>query len=156
MKTLFLVLALSLASFAQHDAHHQQVISRGEHAVGFSQTATAHHFLLKPDGGIVHVEAKSPEGNDSIEHIRMHLQEVREKFAAGDFSAPEFTHSRVPPGVFEMQRLKDRISYAYQETPSGAELHIASNDLNARAAIWKFLRFQIQDHRTGDSLKVSK
>ena len=38
-----------------HDAH-AQMNERGEHAMGFSQTAATHHFFLKPDGGVIQVE----------------------------------------------------------------------------------------------------
>ena len=35
---------------------HSQMNERGEHAMGFSQITTTHHFLLKPDGGVIQVE----------------------------------------------------------------------------------------------------
>jgi hypothetical protein len=35
---------------------------RGEQGMALSQTATTHHFLLKPDGGIIQVEVNDPLG----------------------------------------------------------------------------------------------
>src|SRR2546423_13379154 len=32
-----------------HTAHSEELNARGEQAMGFSQTATTHHFLLSPD-----------------------------------------------------------------------------------------------------------
>src|ERR1044071_7099831 len=40
-----------------HTAHLDEVNTRGEKAMGFSQTATTHHFLLSRDGGSIEVEA---------------------------------------------------------------------------------------------------
>src|SRR3712207_7265740 len=47
-----------------HDAHLAEVNARGEAATGFSQTATAHHFLLTRDGGVIQVEVKDPADSD--------------------------------------------------------------------------------------------
>jgi hypothetical protein len=68
-----------------HDAH-AQMNERGEHAMGFSQTATTHHFLLKPDGGVIQVEANNPKDTSSRDNIRMHLGHIAKMFADGDFN----------------------------------------------------------------------
>ena len=80
----------------------------------------------------------------------MHLQHQAKKFSLGDFSAPELTHDRVPPGVPQMQKLKASISYEYEEIERGARLRISSKNPAAVAAIHDFLNFQIADHQTGD------
>jgi hypothetical protein len=43
-----------------------------------------------------------------------------------------------------------------RNTVRGAQLRIATHDTQALTAIRSFLRFQIQDHQTGDSLEVQK
>jgi len=48
-----------------HDDHtymddHAKMNERGEKGMGFSQSATTHHFLLKPDGGVIQVETNDP------------------------------------------------------------------------------------------------
>lgn len=40
-----------------HEAH-AQMEERGGKGMGFSQTATTHHFVIKPDGGIIDVSLK--------------------------------------------------------------------------------------------------
>jgi hypothetical protein len=56
------------SAFTVHD--HAKMNERGEKGMTFSETATAHHFLLKPDGGIIRVAANDPKDSDSIDRIR--------------------------------------------------------------------------------------
>jgi hypothetical protein len=149
------VLAIAPLAVAQHEHHdHSAMNARGEKAMGFSQTETTHHFKLLPEGGYVQVQANSAGDIANRDHIRAHLQEQAKKFAAGNFGAPELTHDRVPPGVPQMQKLKSEISYRYEEIERGGRLRIASKDRSAIAAIHNFLKFQIEDHKTGDPTEV--
>ena len=77
-------------------------------------------------------------------------------FSQGDFAIPVFIHSTVPPGVEDMKRLKSKITYEAENGENGAQLRITTHDAEALAAIHDFLRFQICDHQTGDSLEVQK
>jgi hypothetical protein len=151
------ILVFSLLAFAQeseHMHHHDAVNARGEKAMGFSQTATTHHFRLLPDGGYVQVQANDANDAANRDHIRMHLQMQAKRFAAGDFSNSEMTHARVLPGTQQMQTLKSAITYKYEEIERGAKLRISSKDAAAVAAIHDFLKFQIEDHQTGDPTTV--
>ena len=136
-----------------HDAH-AQMKERGEHAMGFSQTAATHHFFLKPDGGVIQVEANDPKDTTSRDNIRMHLGHIARAFQNGDFDIPMFVHDTIPPGVAEMKRLQKQIRYSFEEMPNGGRVAISSSDKDALAAIHDFLRFQIQEHKTGDSVEV--
>ena len=134
-----------------HD-HHAGVDARGDKVMGFEHTRTTHHFLLKPDGGVIQVEAKDLADRESIVKTRHHLADIAEKFTAGDFSMPFAIHDRVLPGVPEMTRLKGDLRFRYEETERGARVHIATESPEAREAVHAFLRAQIEDHRTGDPL----
>jgi len=136
--------------------HHDMMNARGEKAMGFSQTATTHHFRLLQNGGYVEVHANDASDVTSRTHIRAHLKEQASKFAAGDFGAPELTHDRVPPGVPALQQYKSRIRYRYEPVENGGRLWITSKDASAVAAIHEFLRFQIEDHKTGDATEVPR
>jgi len=139
-----------------HDAHLDAVNKRGETAMGFSQTATTHHFTLTRGGGVIQVEVNDPKDSQSRDHVRQHLSHVARAFAEGDFDAPMLVHERVPPGVPVMRRLKSEINYSYEETPGGARVRIETKNAGALAAIHDFLRFQIEDHQTGDTLEVKE
>jgi hypothetical protein len=47
------------------------------------------------------------------------------------------------------------IEWKFEETPNGGRVRITTKDTEALAAIHEFLRFQIEDHRTGDSTGIS-
>jgi hypothetical protein len=140
---------------AQHDPQsHQQhmadVKKHGAEAMGFDQDKTTHHFRLYKDGGAVEVAAKDPADTSSIGQIRDHLKQQAKKFAAGDFGAPQHTHGQMPPGVETMTRLRSKIQYEFQSTEGGGRLRVTTGDAQALAALHDFLRFQIEDHATGD------
>lgn len=137
-----------------HDAHLAAVNTRGEKAMGFSQTETTHHFILNMDGGVIQVEASDPNDARNRAAVRQHLARVALMFAAGDFDTPLLVHGRVPPGVPVMRRLKSEIKYLYEETERGARVRITTKNAEALAAVRDFLRFQITDHQTGDPLEV--
>jgi len=127
---------------------------RGEEGMGFSQTATTHHFLLNADGGVIQVEANDPKDTTSSENIRMHLTHIAKALSSGDFAIPMFVHDTVQPAVPVMKQMKDKILYKFEETPAGAQVVITTTDPQALVAIQQFLRFQIAEHKTGDSNAV--
>src|SRR5258708_22490930 len=131
-------------------AANAQMNERGEKAMGFSQTATTHHFLLNAKGGVIQVEAKDSADAANRNEIRMHLGHIAKAFQSGDFDIPMFVHDTVPPGVPEMKRFRKKIQYSFEETPDGARVAISSANKEAVDAIHRFLRFQIKDPMTGD------
>lgn len=139
----------------EHDGHLAAAGERGEKAMGFSQTRTTHHFLLKADGGAIQVEADDPRDAESRDRIRKHLAHIARAFSEGDFRTPMSVHDRTPPGVHEMCRLRTSIKYEYEETGRGGRVRVRTGDKEALAAIHEFLRFQIKDHQTGDALEIS-
>lgn len=145
--------------FAQHDesahAHHMSDVNRhGAQAMGFDQHKAEHHFRLSKEGGEVEVSAKDARDTATMEQIRTHLRAQETRFSSGDFAAPEHTHGRMPPGTESMKELRSQIHYAYEVTARGARLTMTSKSSKAVDAIHNFLRFQIQDHETGDSEEV--
>jgi hypothetical protein len=53
-----------------------------------------------------------------------------------------------------LKLLKAKIHYKYEEISSGGRVRIESSDPVALAAIHDFLRFQISEHQTGDTLVI--
>jgi len=145
--------ALPSASSAQDDAkhqHHGDMTSRGNSAMGFDAAKTTHHFLQNPSGGTIQVTANDPADTASRDAIQHHLQHIAQRFKEGDFDIPMLVHDQVPPGVPVMKRLKAEISYQYGATDRGGRVEISTKNPEALAAIHDFLRFQIQEHHTGD------
>jgi len=138
------------------DMQDQKMNERGDHVMGFDHTKTTHHFRLLADGGSIEVAANSAQDTESRDQIRMHLGHIAKMFADGNFKAPMLVHDQVPPGVPVMQKLKGDIQYKFEETELGARIRVSTSSPEALQAIYEFLRFQIEEHKTGDPLKVGQ
>jgi len=119
-----------------------------------SHAASVHHFVLHPDGGHIVLEATDAADTTGRDRIRQHLEHVAQEFGAGRFDLPMLIHDRTPPGVAAMGRLGSKIRYTYTPTPAGGQVDIVSTSTEALEAIHTFLRFQIEDHGTGDAVAV--
>ncbi len=128
---------------------------RGDRVMGFDHDKTTHHFRLLTNGGEIEAEANDANDTASRDQIRMHLSHIAKMFAAGNFNAPMLIHDQTPPGVPTMQRLKAHITYKFEETELGGRVRITTKDAEGLSAIYQFLRFQIKEHKTSDSLEIS-
>lgn len=137
-----------------HSDHLSGVNSRGDHAMGFSHATTTHRFRLTATGGSIEVSAKDKKDAISRDQIRTHLSHITKLFKEGDFDKPMFTHGKIPPGVPALIRLKAEVNYTYEETEQGAKVKIVTSNTEALSAVHEFLRFQIKDHETGDTLEI--
>ena len=171
MKTivaLFLLCGLQLAaqdmeSCPMHKKHmkeasqHQADVEKhGNEAMGFPHDKTTHHFRLYSDGGAIEVTVNDGQDSQNVQAIRSHLTLIVTMFSNGDFSIPVFVHDQVPPGVPVMKEKRAEISYSFEELPAGGRVRIKATNPDALKAIHDFLRFQIEDHHTGDTTDMSK
>lgn len=165
--TTILAVALATVSMAfaqqpqtadQHQSKHESMEAmndRGDKVMGFDHLKTTHHFLLKSDGGLIKIDANDANDKESRDQIRAHLRHIAKMFSEGNFSAPMLIHAQNPPGTAVMKQLKESIKYEFDENERGAQIRISTSDPNALKAIYDFLRFQIKEHLTGDSLEVN-
>ncbi len=151
---LFLLLQMSDCPMHAQHTHAMEVDQHGDEAMGFSHTLTRHSFRLRKDGGSIEVTANSPDDAKSIAAIREHLRAISKSFAEGDFAKPKATHGRMPDGTDVMLERKATIHYQYEDIPAGGKVRISSDDNRAVEAVHKFMRFQIEEHRTGDPVTV--
>jgi len=163
---LILLIAVLAITYAQQpkksgnsntsDMADEQMNKRGDHVMGFDHTKTTHHFRLQESGGSIEVTANTSDDIESSAQIKMHLKHIAAMFAEGNFNAPILIHDQTPPGVPVMKELKDEIKYTFEEIDRGAAVRISTKNPTALKAIHDFLRFQIKEHKTGNSLNVSK
>jgi hypothetical protein len=146
------VLASLAMLAAQSPQTQHDMTKRGEHAMGFDQQATTHHFRLERQGGTIEITARDGADTTAVEQIRMHLAHIKVAFAAGDFTLPIFIHATSPPGLDQLEARRAQLHYETQETPAGGRLVIRTSDPDALKALHEFLRFQITEHKTGDPL----
>ena len=148
------LLAATLFAQTAEEKRSAKVPERGDHVMGFDHSKTAHHFRLTPTGGRIEAESNDPADTASRDHIRAHFTHIAKMFSEGDFDAPMLIHEKVPPGVPAMKRLKGEIRYAFEPTEKGGRIVITTSNREALDAVHAFLRFQIEDHKTGDSPKI--
>jgi hypothetical protein len=129
---------------------------RGAEAMGFDQDATTHHFRLSATGGSIEVTARDEADRATVDAIRAHLRSIAGEFATGRFDKPLQTHGEVPPGADDMQKLREKIAYRFDELPGGGAVRIETNDRRALDAVHAFLRYQIAEHHTGDSMQLKR
>ena len=155
LASLILATATFVIVYAQHPKD-DQMNKRGDHVMGFDHTKTTHHFRLQEAGGSIEVTANNSDDVESSEQIRMHLKHIAGMFAEGNFNAPILIHDQTSPGVPVMQELKGEIKYNFEEIDRGAAVRISTKNPVALKAIHDFLRFQIKEHKSGDSLDIGK
>jgi hypothetical protein len=140
---------------AGHDSHHAGAASdsafaelqrRGAVVMGVDQYRSAHRFDALPDGGRIELQSLTGDSAD-VAGIRQHFRDIEAAFGAGDFSKPFEVHAGPVPGTGLMKARKDRIRCLRRDLPSGAELHLITDDADLVRAIHAFLAFQRGDHR---------
>jgi len=150
MKNLIACLALlAIPAFAQHD-HTAEMNTRGAHVMGFSQEKTTHHFVLTFDGGTIDVRANDINDTESRDQIRQHFRHISQAFSGGDFTDPMLVHATNVPGTAAMKAQKTNLHWNVEDTSRGARLVITADNKPALDALHQFLKFQIEDHKTGD------
>jgi len=160
MKKLMLTLILTLPLIAQDHAncpmHEKHVAESGDRVMGFSHDKTTHNFHLFEDGGAIEARARDANDAESIAAIRTHLKSIAKEFADGNFAKPLEIHGRMPDGAETMKEQRDAIEYRYEEIANGARVRITTKQKRARDAVHAFLRFQIEEHHTGDPVAVER
>jgi hypothetical protein len=150
------IFAFLLVTLKPLDAQTPQTASasmvQGSGAMELNQEKATHHFKLLPNGGTIEIIANDPSDATTRDAIRKHLAKIAAMFAEGNFGIPTLVHGQKPSGVDSMKRLKSTISYAAENLPDGGRMQITTSNSEALNAVHDFLRFQIQEHKTGDSL----
>jgi hypothetical protein len=136
--------------------HQADVEKHGDEAMGFPHDKTTHHFRLYSDGGAIEVTVNDNKDSQNMQAIRSHLTHIATMFSNGEFSIPMFVHDQVPPGVPVMKDKHAEISYGFEELSTGGRVRIKTTNPDALKAIHQFLRFQVEDHHTGDPESVQR
>jgi hypothetical protein len=124
--------------------------------MGFDQQKTVHHFVLTASGGYIDVSVRDASDSSNRNAIQSHLSHIAQMFKEGNFDIPMLVHGEKPAGVAALQRLKAKIKYEYKATDRGGRITITTSDNEALQGVHEFLRYQIQEHKTGDSLSPRK
>jgi hypothetical protein len=141
------------ATTANADDEHGAAVDTRHDTFGMPHDGVRHSFRLLRTGGVIELQSTGDDAK-RVAAIREHLRSVAADFTKADFEKPLFVHGTMPDGVSEMVRLHEAIEYKFHELPKGGEVRISTKDPAALEAVHKFLRFQVVEHRTGDSGEV--
>lgn len=142
------------AATAKGDAKHGAEVDMRHDALVESHESTRHAFRLFPDGGAIELRANDAGDVKTIDGVRAHIKNIASQFEKKDFSTPAFVHGRPPAGIAEMERRFDAIAFQYEEVDRGGRIRMTTQNGEALAAIHDFMKFQVTEHRTGDTGKV--
>jgi hypothetical protein len=113
--------------------------------MGFDVDKTIHHFFIYEDGGAIDVVVKDKADRTNLDGIRAHLKEAATMFGQGHFETPEAVHAPTAVhGVENLVKFKDKIKYAYTETPLGGRVDIVTTDKDALPRSHAFLKYLSQ------------
>jgi len=151
---LLLVIAVLLACASLLPAQRSQ--KSDEPAMGVDPEKIVHHFYLLKNGGAIEISAKDDKDADVIAAIQRHIAVQAKAFEKGNFDTPTLVHEKQPEGVPVIRKLRKEITFEVVPTDAGAALRMLSVNSQARQAIHDFLRFQIEEHKTGDPTTVEQ
>ena len=143
-------------SKADGSAEHGMGVDHRHDTLGVAHETTHHSFRLFDDGAAIELHANVASDETTVQGIRDHIQMIAKQFQANNFSTPMFVHDKTPDGVDAIKQLHDRIQITYERLSDGARIRMTTTDADALAALHKFMRFQITEHRTGDTGHIEK
>lgn len=148
--------AKHMAAAANGDAKHGAAVDARHDTFGMGHDVTHHSFRLFADGGAIELRANDDADAATAGVIQKHLRQIVAEFEKGEFATPAFVHGREPAGIDGMKANAGAIKYRYESLPSGGRIRITTTDAAALAAVHEFLKFQVIEHRTGDSGAVEE
>ena len=125
---------------------HQDMMQRGEMAMGFDQNKIKHAFIVTTTGGEIRISALDENDVHTIHAIRTHVKEIQHDFSQGDFNKPFFIHDQTVPGTQIMAEKKDLINFSISDIEHGGALTLTTNDVDILDAIKQFMAFQSSEH----------
>lgn len=157
-RTLFLAaafLAFTALASAQSAAAapdpFQEMNARFSHVLGVSVDKVKLHFYLVKNGGVVDLTARDPSDSITISAIQKYLQNQKDLWEKGKENAVTDVHEKAPESAATMRRLRNEITFYMAKTDNGGDLRMFSINDQARLAIQDYMKFEITEHKTGDS-----
>lgn len=125
-------------------------------ALGVEADKVVQHYYLVKNGGVVELTAKTPGDSATIAALQKYLNTQRDLFEKGKNETDAEVHGKVPDGMVGIKKFRNEITFFTAKTDNGALLRMFSVNPEARSAIQDYLRFQIIEHKTGDSPTIDQ
>lgn len=151
---LLVLVSLAPAQTASADPA-QDVNARFSRSLGVSLDKIVLHYYLVKNGGVVELTAKDPGDTATVTAIQKYLQTQKELWEKGKDPVTEI-HGKAPDSAAVMRKLRNDITFYMAKTDEGAVLRMFSINDQARGAIQDYLKFEIAEHKTGDSPTIDQ
>ena len=145
-----LLTALAFAQTTPAPDSDQEISARLSRALGVPVDRITLHFYLVKAGGVTEITAKDPQDAAAVAAIQKYLQNQKELWEKGKDPVVE-VHSKPPESVATLRKMRNEITFYVAKTDTGGVLRMFSINDQARTAIQDFMRFEIAEHKTGDS-----
>ncbi len=155
MRGLLAVLGLTITLSAQTSEPPRPyvdpvLLSRISKVSGFDTERVQRHFYVLKNGGAVEVTARDINDEQTIKAIRAFLKKEADLLTKGSMETVIAMYGKVPDSAPALKKLRDEINFAMAPTDNGAVIRMFTVNPQAKAAIYDYLRFQIDQLKTGD------
>ncbi len=139
---------ISIASNQSDSVNHNltKMMQRGNIAMGFDQTKISHEFMATKVGGQIKITALDDKDQQTIDQIQIHIRDIQNDFAKGNFTKPFYIHAESVPGTEDMSQNKEQIHYQIQDLDDGAILILVTNNTLLANSINQFMKYQSTEH----------
>ncbi len=150
---LFLLSSLTSIAWSQSPASREiELNSRFSKALGVDANKIVQHYYLVKNGGVIEFAAKDSSDNAAISAVQKYFETQKDLFEKGRNDADADVHGKIPDGMLILKKLRNEITFFAVKNEDGGALRMFSTNDQARQAIQDFLKFQINEHKTGDPL----
>jgi hypothetical protein len=154
---VILVFVVSSLAWSQTPATaDSEINARFSKSLGTDANRIFQHYYLVKAGGVIELTAKDPADKSSVAAVQKYLETQKDLFEKGKNEGDAEVHGKVADGVPVLKKLRNEITFFTVKSEEGAVLRMFSTNEQARQAIQDFIKFQINEHKTGDPLVVAE
>jgi len=153
---LLLLILVTLAAAQAATSSESEMNARFSKVLGTDVDKVVQHYYLVKMGGVIELTAKDPNDTATITALRKYLEAQKALYEKGKNDSDAEVHGKIPDGLATMKKMRNDITFYSTETDSGAVLRMFSVNDQARQAVHDFMKFQISEHKTGDSPTVDQ
>jgi hypothetical protein len=126
------------------------LLSRATRVSGFESDRVNRHFYVLKNGGAVEITAKDANDESTIKAIQSYLKKESDMWTKGNFDTIAAVYGKAPEAIAQLKKLRDNVTYAAVPEENGAVVRMLTVNPMAKTAIHDYLRFQIDQLKTGD------
>lgn len=127
-----------------------ELLSRATRVSGFESDRVNRHFYVLKNGGAVEITAKDANDESTIKAIQSYLKKESDMWTKGNFDTVAAVYGKAPESTVQLKKLRDNVTYAVVPEENGAVVRMLTVNPMAKTAIHDYLKFQIEQLKTGD------